>query len=310
MTEDAIPAGERLTISFQRTLRIPDDGRAYPLPPGLGRFPLRRVDDYPGKLPRAWQGDYFLPMYRREALWIAFMGASWKPNAVKVGVGGVDAISGGRWDDELHDDPQNYIVAPDQPWLDGINSGEGTIRQFVAMPLGEGYSVEQQITGEESVGGIQLVVFEPKPGVFPDEEPPAPPMDLGMPMMMPMAMEAPAEMGLGVGGVMKQKIYPDPYGIDTWDGEHPLSICVHLLTVDEFCAVTGEEAPSTPVDAEAYTQAGLPWFELYDETAGDLAPAEALARIRSIRDLEGAAPETGISVDPRKIRKLRRTRRT
>ena len=28
-------------ISFQRTLRIPDDNREYPLPPGLGRFPLR-----------------------------------------------------------------------------------------------------------------------------------------------------------------------------------------------------------------------------------------------------------------------------
>ena len=27
-------------ISFQRTLRIPDDNRAYSLPPGLGRFPL------------------------------------------------------------------------------------------------------------------------------------------------------------------------------------------------------------------------------------------------------------------------------
>ena len=32
-------------ISFQRTLRIPDDGRDYPLPPGLGCFPLRHVDD-------------------------------------------------------------------------------------------------------------------------------------------------------------------------------------------------------------------------------------------------------------------------
>src|SRR4051794_108514 len=33
----------RLEIDFQRTLRIPDDDSAYPLPPGLGRFPLRHV---------------------------------------------------------------------------------------------------------------------------------------------------------------------------------------------------------------------------------------------------------------------------
>jgi hypothetical protein len=36
----------RLTIDFQRTLRIPDDGKNYPLPPGLGRFPMKHVDDY------------------------------------------------------------------------------------------------------------------------------------------------------------------------------------------------------------------------------------------------------------------------
>ena len=36
----------RLEITFQRTLRIPDDGETYPLPPGLGSFPLRHVDDF------------------------------------------------------------------------------------------------------------------------------------------------------------------------------------------------------------------------------------------------------------------------
>ena len=34
----------KLTISFQRTLRIPDDGKDYPLPPGLGQFPMKHVD--------------------------------------------------------------------------------------------------------------------------------------------------------------------------------------------------------------------------------------------------------------------------
>ena len=35
-----------VTVGFQRTLRIPETGLHY-LPPGLGRFPLRRVEDYP-----------------------------------------------------------------------------------------------------------------------------------------------------------------------------------------------------------------------------------------------------------------------
>jgi len=38
--------GDGLGVTFMRTLRIPDDGRSYPLPPGLGAFPVRRVDDY------------------------------------------------------------------------------------------------------------------------------------------------------------------------------------------------------------------------------------------------------------------------
>ena len=37
-------------IDFQRTLRIPDDNREYPLPPGLGRFPVEHVDDFMDKL--------------------------------------------------------------------------------------------------------------------------------------------------------------------------------------------------------------------------------------------------------------------
>ena len=41
-------------IAFQRTLRIPDDGKKYPLPPGLGNFPLRHLDDYTSRLPGSW----------------------------------------------------------------------------------------------------------------------------------------------------------------------------------------------------------------------------------------------------------------
>lgn len=32
----------------------------------------------------------------------------------------------------------HYLVAPDQPWLDGFCVQKGLIRQFVAMPLGQG----------------------------------------------------------------------------------------------------------------------------------------------------------------------------
>ena len=44
--DDRLFFGDGFSLVFQRTLRIPDDGRDYPLPPGLGRFPLRHIDDY------------------------------------------------------------------------------------------------------------------------------------------------------------------------------------------------------------------------------------------------------------------------
>ncbi len=35
-----------LRISFQRTLRIPDDDKEYPLPAGLGQFSLVHIEDH------------------------------------------------------------------------------------------------------------------------------------------------------------------------------------------------------------------------------------------------------------------------
>src|SRR6185312_8054871 len=100
-----------------------------------------------------------------------------------------------------------------QPWLDGICAGKGTIRQFVATPLGMGYTVEGQVSGEERFGGVQIKVFEPRPGRFPDAPPP--PVLCAAPMAPGAAGAAPAmrarsagSMGLAAGGRMKQSIYP------------------------------------------------------------------------------------------------------
>ncbi|KAF9059504.1 hypothetical protein BDP27DRAFT_468023 [Rhodocollybia butyracea] len=40
-----------LNFSFERTIRIPDNGAEHPLPPGLGSFQLFNVADYADKLP-------------------------------------------------------------------------------------------------------------------------------------------------------------------------------------------------------------------------------------------------------------------
>lgn len=309
--ERAIRIGSRFAVSFQRTLRIPDDGRTYPLPPGLGVFPIHRVEDYKDRVPPEWreEGGAFIAMYQREALWLGFEGAVWKPNAVKVAIGRINAVSGQAHDSGLLESPQNYLVVPVQPWLDGINTGRASIRQFVAMPLGMGYTVEASLTDQEKHGGIQIIVFEPRPGKFPDAPPPE--LDLGpKKMAMPGLGGRPQSMGLGAGGEMRQKIYPDPYGIDVWDQQNYGRVTVHILNSAQYHDVTGKETPPTPIDAATYTKHNLPWFELYDEEKRDVAPSERLSEARTIAEHDADLGTTGddqasFDVSETQIKKLR-----
>jgi hypothetical protein len=307
---DIIYIGKSFQVVLQRTLRIPDDGKTYPLPPGMGRFPICRVEDYQDRVPDSWteHGGVFIPMYQREALWLRFGSDCWPPRAVKVAVGKVNAITGKPWDQQLHADPQDYLVCPTQPWLDGINAGEGYIRQFVAMPLGMGYTVEAQVTGKEEFGGIQLMVFDPKPGKFPEHPPWLLPD--GSPRIFSRSTSSRAEMGLAAGGKMKQKIYPDPHGIDSWDQDTFGRLYVHIVNSMAFREITGLEPPPTPVSAKTYTIWELPWYDLYDEDQGDLEASDTLKELKSVKetDLEkGLQPQQdddSIDVPDEQIRKL------
>jgi hypothetical protein len=305
--QDRLFLGDDFAVSFQRTLRLPDDGRSYPLPPGLGPLPVLRVADYADRVPPEWRqrGGVFIPLHQREAFWLGFHCPPGRPRAVKVGVGGINAVSGTGWDEALHAAPQDYLVCPDQPWLDGINAGDGTIRQFVAVPLGQGYSVEGQLTGKETVGGLQILALAPRPGwVPPGPAPGQAPGTFGP------SMAAAGAMGVGAGGRMAQKVYPDPYGLDVWDPRSGVGVFVHVLNSAQYRAVTGREPPPTPIDAATYTRFGLPWFSLYDESHAALPPSERLAGVKSVRELDAArgaaagAEEPSLDLDEGQVRKL------
>ena len=168
LVNDGLLVGRHTIISFNRTLRIPEDGKNYNLPAGLGRLPILRVEDVSSRVPEKWrrQGGLIIPLYQREALYLEFSGVKWRPTIAKVAVGRINAITGKSHDLALKSGRQDYVVIPVQKWLDGINSGNGIVRQFVAMPLGQGYTVEAQLTDEETHGGFQLAVFDPRDGVF------------------------------------------------------------------------------------------------------------------------------------------------
>ncbi|KAL4787455.1 hypothetical protein BJX76DRAFT_363397 [Aspergillus varians] len=156
----AIIVDDGLRLAFHRTLRMPDDGKIHPLPASHGLFPLYNVEAFSSQLPEhiTKRGGVFFPMWQREALWIEFKNQ--KPDtryAVRVNIGHINAISG--LDIYEVAGKQDYVVVPGQEWLDGIAVAPGVVRQFVAMPLGSGYTVEGQVSGAESFGGIQIEVI-------------------------------------------------------------------------------------------------------------------------------------------------------
>jgi len=381
VNHDELRIGRHTKVSFHRTLRIPEDGRAYPLPAGFGRLPILRVEDYAKRVPEKWieQGGFIIPLYQREALFLEFAGVKWRPTIAKVSVGHVNAISGKSHDLQIRPHRQDYVLIPDQRWLDGINSGDGSVSQFVAMPLGQGYTVEAQVTDEEKCGGFQLAVFDPRPGRFPDENPARRKeavtarkrrtaqqelfrllpkreaqvirslqmrtlsrvaSELGMSKeairtivagveaqfenalgsdgfwgVIPyphleeefeksevkFSLRAEDEMGIAAGGRIRQQIFEDTYGAESWDGSAYRDIAIHIVNSEAYHRITGLPAPPSPITADVYARQKIPWYSDYNEPARSVAPVSIFKRILSIGRIDKNRGVTDDEMPPRSI---------
>ncbi|MEX1257407.1 MAG: hypothetical protein WEG36_07305 [Gemmatimonadota bacterium] len=294
-------------VEFQRTLRIPDDGDEYPLPPGLGRFPLRHVDDHAKRVPARWlkRGGVMLPMYQSEAMWLNFRADY--PFAVKVATGKINAVTGESWSDGLHRDPQDYLVIPTQPWLDGYCVEKGVIRQFVAMPFGSGTSVEEQLTGSEEHGGVQITMYPIKPAVYEKTRARRARPAMFLNSSIEYCLEP--DMGLAAGGRMRQEIYDDSHDFRDWDLRHQSRCFVNLANALVWRAITGNSPPGKPPTAKEYNRAGLPWFEYYGADHKALEGAAKFENLKSVVQIgkeKGEAPiPENESVTPRKVIELR-----
>ena len=308
----------KLGIEFQRTLRIPDDNKDYSLPPGLGSFPLELVDDYAKEVPPLWvdHGGIFFPMYQAEAMWINFhtfyideRDTSY-PFAIKIAAGKINAVTGESWTNELSQSPQDYLVSPEQPWLDGYCVEKGIIRQFVAMPLGAGYTAEEQQTGSGEYGGVQIVVYPMKREVF-ERKFPKHKLEMLEYSAKFRTLHAestePYGMGLAMGGRMRQEIYNDPYGIEDWDQKYRSRCFVHIANSMVWRSITGENPPTVPPTAKEYTNAGLPWFDYYSDGKA-LDGSEKLKNLKSVFKLGKKKKDVPLpeneSVDPGNIVKI------
>lgn len=278
-----------LRIAFHRTLRVPQDGREYPLPAGIGRFPIVHVEDLPDQasVPDSWRrsGGVLIPMYPSEAMWMSFNSSLVKgygpyPTALKVAAGKINAATG----EPLHQGPlqenQDYIVSPTQRWLDGFSTGPGVVRQFVAEQLGTGLSVEEQVWGWAETGGIQFLAYPMTRMAFEERFAPKPMVEHDPEVRFSVAPRQGVEMGLSPGGKIKQKIHKDPYMAKEWYEVATARCFVRLIHYKHWLALTGHAPPHEPIGPEAYKAAGIPWFAEYSDGTG-LPGSSFISKMRS-----------------------------
>jgi len=284
----------RASIKLKRTLRIPDDGQTYPLPPGFDNFELRHIEDYSDKVPH-WQkkGGVMMPMYQSEALWLSFHGNY--PIAVKIRTGKINVIDGTPWNEDsditkstIGWDPrrdshkQDYIVIPDQPWIDGYCIGEDLIAQFVAMPLGLEATAEEQISGSTE-GGMQIQAIPLKANIWEKALARERAMEAQRPRIHYSKGIFAGDMGLSLGGSMKQKIHKDYRHVDDWETSASSRCWIHICNSKNWKEITGEEPPHAPFSADDYIKRNLPWFDYYSKEQG-LGGSEKLKSLKTISE--------------------------
>ncbi|MDM8006393.1 MAG: hypothetical protein QUV05_09640 [Phycisphaerae bacterium] len=244
ITRDEIHFGASVTVRFMRTLRVPIDGQEHPLPVDLEPFPIFRVEDYIERVPDSWRvcPGVFISVHPHEAMWISFSARPWKPNAVQIAVGSINALTGKPLGNHLTSDPQDYLVCPPQSALVGFSTAEGLVRQFALMSPATEEPDEARPASWRGLDSLLLTVSEPRPGRFRDRvvrKGRLRSSDCGgrsCPMTFPAR------------GQIREQIQPDPYGTETWDLSNFGQVCVHMVNVATFLEIAGCEPPDCPLN--------------------------------------------------------------
>lgn len=285
--------GAGVRIDLKRTLRIPDNRGLHALPPEEGNFPLRHIEDYDLGDRNALKdrGGLIMPMFQADAMYLNFDslpydGREGFPVAVKIATGKVCAITGQKWTEGLNSKRQNYVVVPEQEWLDGYCIDKGSVRQFVAAPLGDGATAEEQLHSTSEVGGIQIQVFPMKREVLDELFPREGIAYMQFNQEIVLYSEGAFSetfMGISAGGRMQQEIFEDPYGLDVWDQSSSEKCFITIANAEQWIEITDEAPPLSPVTAEQYTAAGLPWFSYFDDDQKALDGAKKLGKLKSFQ---------------------------
>lgn len=300
-----------VTVTVHRTLRVPDDGRTYPLPPSLGTFPARRVPGaesrYPAQIPVLQ-----VPMYQSEALWLGFLESRQGnyPMRIRILSGQTDAVSGERVTlgrdevppDAFPSEPQGFVVVPEQPWLDGFRVDEARVRQFVAEPLGLGRSAEEQLDPDAApAGGIWIGVEPLNAEIWEAERQRARALSEST-MAEYKSMDLASSMGLAPGGGIIQQIFTTHRAESEWSGEVQW-LRVELMSSLAWMHATGRRPPHPPPTSREYTAAGLPWFTYWHAELEALDGPSPFTALQSLGEWDPSAA-TAVDVPEGQVKDL------
>ena len=155
------------------------------------------------------------------------------PFAVKIATGKINAVSGEPWTPNLNRDPQDYVVIPEQPWLDGYcvekgSSGSSSPCRWPGL-FGRGAA-----HGRAGMGRGADPRLSDEGGSY---------EKLHLPLRAYAQPLPDSPMGLAPGGRMKQEVYDDPYGLDAWDQRHFSRCFVTIANSVTWHAIIGERPP-------------------------------------------------------------------
>ncbi|KAI0124148.1 integral membrane protein [Xylariales sp. AK1849] len=229
---------------------------------------------------------------------------------------------------------QHYIVTRDQPWLDGIATSPGIMTgeeitgglQFeitpaIMKPL-TGQTFKIHCSASTSTASIQAAVFH-RLGNPPDDQRlvfggqrmeyertlSQYGIHSGSTIYLVLRLRGggagpdwrPNTMGVAAGGVIEQTIVEDTHDPDGWYKDLTMTIPVHIINSIDFFRATCKEAPPSPIKASDYAEAGLPFFDMYEEESdisGGFDKVKSINEIEQERDIADG-PES--SVKPRVI---------
>jgi hypothetical protein len=134
------------------------------------------------------------------------------------------------------------------------------------MPLGAGFTAEEQLTGAGEYGGIQLAAYPMKAEVYGSirdrfqtwkAEGWSPIQGFpGLFYCFSPVGGAFALMGFAPGGRMRHKIYEDPFGFNDCDQSNSSRCFVHIANSLVWRQITGESPPTTPPQRRNTTRPG------------------------------------------------------